>query len=83
MDLLCNVLVFAMNEATYPADLAQLGFSLYSGDRGLVIKLHGLDHKLRLLLETILDAFNTIEEKVNGEQFEAIKEQVFILILTC
>lgn len=40
VDLLVSCVCQLMVEDTYPADLAQLSFSLFSTDRGIVIKVH-------------------------------------------
>ena len=65
----------AIVEDTYPADLAQLSFSLASGERGLTLKVSGLNDKLPALLETILDGVASLRHTLSEEQFVAVREQ--------
>ena len=44
-----------MQEDVYPADLAQLSYSLYVQESGVVIKVSGLSDKLPRLLEVLVD----------------------------
>jgi nardilysin len=56
-------LLQSMVEDVYPADLAQLSYSLYATESGIVIKTSGLSDKLPRLLETILQHFQTLETR--------------------
>ncbi len=75
-DLLVSCLAQQMIKDTYPADLAQLEYSVLSSERGLLISLSGLNDKLALLLDTILNHFTSFEKFFEEEFFEAVREQV-------
>ncbi len=66
-----------MVEETYPADLAQLSFALSPSERGFTLKLSGLNDKLKVLLETILNNINKLEEKLTEKEFMAVRDQVY------
>ena len=53
LDLLVNSACLLMVEELYPAEIAQLGYSFYSTERGIAFKVSGLNDKLHLLLETM------------------------------
>ena len=74
LDLFASCISQIMVEETYPADLAQLGFLLSSAERGLLIKLSGLNDKLNLLLETIL---NNVLKLVRDVRMTAIQDVYF------
>ncbi|XP_033115236.1 nardilysin-like, partial [Anneissia japonica] len=44
-----------MNEVTYNAKVADLSYSFYTEETGFIIIMHGFNHKLHLLFDTILD----------------------------
>uniref|UniRef100_A0A8B9L818 Nardilysin a (N-arginine dibasic convertase) n=1 Tax=Astyanax mexicanus TaxID=7994 RepID=A0A8B9L818_ASTMX len=48
-DLFVNILVHAVAEPAYEADVAQLEYKLLAGEHGLIIKVKGFNHKLPLL----------------------------------
>ena len=77
LDVICNCICQLMTEATYPADIAQLSFSLYPNERGLLVKVSGLNDKLLNLLCTILDYLDAkkLEPALTDELFRAVKEQ--------
>ena len=62
LDLTINCLLMNMKEDVYPADLAQLSYSVYPHESGIVIKVSGLSDKLPRLLEVIMD--HLVELKV-------------------
>ncbi len=66
-----------MVEETYPAELAQLGFSLAASERGFVLKVSGFNHKCGLLLDTILDNIVGLPNKLTEEKFKAVRDQVW------
>ena len=76
LDLLVSCLVQQMIKDTYPADLAQLQYSVNSSERGFQISLNGLNDKLHLLLETILEHFAAFEEHFEEEFFGAVQDQL-------
>ena len=57
LDLLVNSACLLMVEELYPAEIAQLGYSFYSSERGIAFKVSGLNDKLHLLLETMATVF--------------------------
>ena len=75
LDLLVSCLAQQMIEDTYPADLAQLEYSVNAAERGIIISLSGLNDKLHLLLETILGHFKAFEKNFDGQLFEAVRDQ--------
>ncbi|XP_022541381.2 nardilysin [Astyanax mexicanus] len=54
-DLFVNILVHAVAEPAYEADVAQLEYKLLAGEHGLIIKVKGFNHKLPLLFNLIVD----------------------------
>jgi secreted Zn-dependent insulinase-like peptidase len=63
LDLMVMCLLQSMVEDVYPADLAQLSYSLYAAESGVVVKCSGLSDKLPRLLETILQHFQTLHTR--------------------
>ena len=55
LDLMVSCLLQNLTEDVYPADLAQLTYSVYGHDSGLVIRVSGLSDKLSNLLRVIID----------------------------
>ena len=55
LDLMVSCLLINLTEDVYPADLAQLSYSVYGHDSGLVIRVSGLSDKLSNLLGVIVD----------------------------
>ena len=76
MDLLINCMVHQMTKDTYPADLAQLYYSVTATERGFQISLNGLNDKLLLLLSTILGHFQDFQDNFKADFFQAVKEQM-------
>ncbi|XP_023349391.1 nardilysin [Eurytemora carolleeae] len=75
LDLLANCVLQLMVEDVYPADLAQLNFSLYASETGLVIKVSGLSDKLPRLMETILKHLTAMSDTIQESLFNAVLEQ--------
>ena len=63
LDLYANCVCLAMVEETYPAELAQLSYSFFPSETGVVVKVSGLNHKLALLLETIMEHAVDLESR--------------------
>ena len=55
-ELLVRLLTDRLNAFSYPAQLAEVSYSLYHHSRGLSIRLNGFQDKQPKLLETLLDA---------------------------
>jgi len=75
LDLMVMCLLQNIIEDVYPADLAQLSYSLYASEVGLVVKVSGLSDKLPNLLEVIIDHLVNFTKDTNKEMFLAVLEQ--------
>ena len=75
MDLMVMCLLQNLTEDVYPADLAQLGYSLYAHESGLVIRVNGLSDKLDNLLQVMLDHLMAFESETSEKIFGAVMEQ--------
>ena len=71
--LLVSMVSDALNEFSYPATLAGLGYSLYPTARGMTIRLSGYGDKQPLLLQRIVDAL--ARPALDPERFAIIKER--------
>lgn len=76
LELFSGCISQTMVEETYPADLAQLSFFLSSAERGLLLKLSGLNDKLHFLLGVILDNVGKFEDLCTDEMFAAVRDQI-------
>ena len=76
LDLFINCLVHQMTKDTYPADMAQLNHSVIATERGFQISLNGLNDKLLLLLDTILDHLKNFEANFKSDFFQAVRDQM-------
>merc|ERR1719348_2171860 len=67
LDLMVMCLLQNIIEDVYPADLAQLAYSLYSSETGLVIKVSGLSKKLvrDVRLGVLQDVYHAPHDKHN------------------
>ncbi|XP_031397811.1 insulin-degrading enzyme-like 1, peroxisomal isoform X2 [Punica granatum] len=63
-----------LNECAYYADLADLGYNISSTSSGFQISVGGYNHKLRILLETVLEHIAKFE--VKPDRFSVIKERM-------
>ena len=75
LDLMVSCLLLNLTEDVYPADLAQLSYSVYAHDSGLVIRVSGLSDKLSNLLWVILDHLVNFESETTEKIFLAVQEQ--------
>ncbi|KAK3546767.1 hypothetical protein QTP70_035207 [Hemibagrus guttatus] len=96
-DVMVNVLLYNVSEPAYEADVAQLEYKLTAGEHGLVIKVKGFNHKLRLLFNLMVDhladfsappdVFNMFTEQLKKSYFnilikpEKLAKDVRLLIL--
>ena len=62
-----------LNELSYPATLAGLGYDIAPDSRGFVIRLNGFDDKQLLLLDEILSAIDVAD--FDARRFENIKRE--------
>ena len=76
LDLMVMCLLQNIIEDVYPADLAQLSYSLYSSETGLVIKVSGLSDKLPNLMEVLVRRLGTFKQDTNKDMFLAVLEQL-------
>lgn len=68
----------ALNEYTYAADLAGLGYDLNSTIYGLVMKVHGYSDKQHVLLQKLMDKITKFE--VNEQRFHILLESYIRLL---
>ena len=66
-----EMLLEAINETAYPAEIAGLSYNLYAHQGGATLKLSGFNEKLPLLLNVILDKFTQRDFK--PARFNVIK----------
>nr|WP_255555537.1 insulinase family protein [Enterovibrio paralichthyis] len=69
-----EMLLEAINETTYPAEVAGLSYNLYAHQGGVTLKLSGFNEKLPLLLDLVLQKF--ANRDFNPERFNIIKTQL-------
>ncbi|MFT5422012.1 MAG: insulysin [Candidatus Endobugula sp.] len=72
--LLTSMIKDALNEKTYPASLAGLGYSLRPNSRGFDISLQGYDNKMGKLLAMVVNQVQT--PSLNEERFNSIKTEL-------
>jgi len=75
LDLMVMCLMQNIIEDVYPADLAQLAYSLFASESGLVVKVSGLSDKLSNLMEVMVQRLATFKQDTNKEMFQAVLEQ--------
>ena len=61
--------------------LAMLEYEFEANERGIILKLEGLNDKLARLLETILSSFSRFESRLTDNLFRVVREQVSVLDL--
>ncbi|CAF0723441.1 unnamed protein product [Adineta steineri] len=64
----------SLTEIVYPAQLGGLQYELSALNYGIQLTVHGFSHKIKQLLETIIDRMVNI--KVNPQRFEIMREKV-------
>ncbi|XVE95949.1 hypothetical protein REPUB_Repub02eG0179500 [Reevesia pubescens] len=73
-DLFARLLMDYLNEYAYYAQVAGLHYSISPTDGGFEVTLVGYNHKLRILLETVVNKIANFE--VKPDRFSVIKEMV-------
>jgi hypothetical protein len=58
-----------------------LDYEFEATERGIVLKLEGLNDKLARLLETILSSFSRFESRLTDDLFRVVHDQVKIWIM--
>ena len=71
--LFINLINDSLNEFSYPAALAGLGYNLYPTMKGMTVRVSGYSDKQPLLLESIVSALS--EQKLSEKRFEVIKQR--------
>lgn len=74
MDLFVVILKQLLVEELYPATAAKLNHEIYTSDKGIVVKVHGFNQKLPLLLITIAKCIAECPTLITKELFEVMKE---------
>ncbi len=69
-----EMLVEAINEVAYPAEIAGMSYNFYTNQGGATLKLSGLTNTLPILLNVILEKFATRD--FDPERFDIIKTQL-------
>ncbi|KLV09252.1 peptidase M16 [Photobacterium aquae] len=72
--LCVEMLLDAINEAAYPAEIAGMSYNLYAHQGGVTLQLSGFSEKQPLLLQLLLDQF--ANRQFNLERFNNIKAQM-------
>ena len=75
LDLFLACLCHQMNKDTYPAEIANLDCSLDTEERGFSIEVKGINDKLEILLQTVLNHFEAFEDNLEDNHFEALLKQ--------
>ncbi|XP_058205103.1 insulin-degrading enzyme-like 1, peroxisomal isoform X3 [Rhododendron vialii] len=69
-----HLLVDYLNEYAYDAQIAGLGYSIHVTRSGFQVSVGGYNHKLRILLETIIE--KVVKFEVKPDRFYVIKETI-------
>ncbi|CAF3973712.1 unnamed protein product [Adineta steineri] len=64
----------SLTEIVYPAQLGGLYYELSASNYGIQLTVHGFNHRIKQLLEKIIDRMVNI--KVNPQRFEIMKDKV-------
>ena len=72
--LFVDLLVDALNEYSYAAQLADLSYEIESTKYGIGIKLSGFNDKMNVLLEKLFHAMASF--RIDPQRFRAVKEKV-------
>lgn len=64
----------SLTELVYPAEIGGLKYELTSLSYGIQLSLHGFNHRIKQLLNTIIDRMVNIQ--INVQSFEIMKEKV-------
>ncbi|EEF30307.1 insulin-degrading enzyme-like 1, peroxisomal [Ricinus communis] len=73
-DIFARLLMDYLNEYAYYAQVAGLYYGITKTDSGFQVTLVGYNHKLKILLETVIEKIAKF--KVNPDRFSVIKEMV-------
>ncbi|CAG9763189.1 unnamed protein product [Ceutorhynchus assimilis] len=73
---LVNLLVIDIAEEIYPATSANLACSFAEFEKGLTIKIHGLNEKLPILIKLVSKYLKNLPARITEEMFEVIKDKL-------
>ncbi|XP_057520818.1 insulin-degrading enzyme-like 1, peroxisomal [Amaranthus tricolor] len=73
-DIFTRLLMDYLNECAYDAQVAGLHYSINHSDCGFEVTVVGYNHKLRVLLDTIIDTI--VKFEVRADRFAVIKETI-------
>ncbi|XP_038693358.1 insulin-degrading enzyme-like 1, peroxisomal isoform X2 [Tripterygium wilfordii] len=73
-DIFTRLLMDYLNDYAYYAQVAGLYYGIHNTDSGFQVTVIGYNHKLRILLETVVEKIANF--KVNPDRFSVIKEMV-------
>ncbi|KAK9890849.1 hypothetical protein WA026_012195 [Henosepilachna vigintioctopunctata] len=76
MEIFMNILIIQMAETIYPAQVAELSFSMNVSDRGIVLKICGFNQKLPILIELISKHLKQVDSELTAEMFKAVREKL-------
>lgn len=74
LNLYVEILKQLLVEELYPADMADLSYSIEAREKGIVLKFSGYNQKLHLLLEAVVNRVVEFENSLTSNIFEALKE---------
>ncbi|XP_015592336.1 nardilysin isoform X2 [Cephus cinctus] len=75
MDLFVAILKHLLVEELYPANAAELNYQIYTGDKGIIVKVNGFNQKLPLLLTTITRYIADCSKLVTQELFDMMRAE--------
>ncbi|XP_011048053.1 PREDICTED: zinc-metallopeptidase, peroxisomal isoform X2 [Populus euphratica] len=73
-DIFARLLMDDLNDYAYYAQVAGLYYGIFNTDSGFQVTVVGYNHKLRILLDTVIEKISNF--KVKPERFSVIKEMV-------
>ncbi len=77
LDLFTGMLTYLLMEDAYPANMAQLFYSIEVSMRGgLWLKLKGFNDKLSTLLDTIIKCMKNFSQEFNANMFNTMKAEL-------
>ncbi|XP_012257789.2 nardilysin-like [Athalia rosae] len=75
MDLFVSILKQLLVEELYPANAAELSYQIYTGDKGIIVKVNGFNQKLPLLFSTITKYMANCSNLVSKNLFDVMKAE--------
>lgn len=75
--LYSSILRYQLVTQLYPATEADLYYSFYTSELGVVLKVRGYNQKLHLIVEAFVKAMKTVANNATEEQFRVFWEEKF------